>query len=121
MTERLKVVEIDGIEYLVSEKSNIDPVEFRLYYDEQGKVLFYTCEKPEGNYILVDQQIYSEMRYDWRVIDKKLTKLVPGIIISKLKPNDFEGKSCAREDITIIVDDDYPDKQKWKLISYELQ
>ena len=28
--------------------------EFRLYYDDKGKVLFYSCEKPEGDYIVID-------------------------------------------------------------------
>lgn len=121
MIERVKVIEINGIEYLMSEESNINPIEFRLYYDEFGKVLFYTCDKPEGNYIVVDQQTYAEMRYDWRVVDGKLTKLIPGIIISKLKPNKIEGKNCAIDDISVIVDEDYENKQKWKLTSYELQ
>lgn len=121
MVERVKVVEINGVEYIVSEEVETPPVEFRLYYDEFGKVLFYTCEKPEGNYIIVDQQTYAEMRHDWRIVDGKLTKLIPGIIIHKLKPNNNDGKTCAMDDISVIVDEDYDNKQKWKLTSYELQ
>ena len=121
MTERVKIIEINGEEFLMVEETSPIPVEFRLYYDDFGRVLFYTCDKPEGNYIVVDQQTYAEMRYDWRIVDGKLTKLIPGIIISKLKPNAMEGRNCASEDMSIIVDEDYADKQKWKLTSYELQ
>lgn len=46
-------------------------IEYRLYYDDKGNVLFYTCEKPEGKFIKVDSQTYSEMRYDIRIIDGK--------------------------------------------------
>lgn len=121
MSDLVKVVEINGVEYLVIEDKPVEPIEFRLYYDELGRVLFYTSEKPEGNYITVDQQVYSEMRYDWKVVDGKLTKLIPGVIISKLMPKD-EGQLCAKEDMSIIVPKSYKGKkQQWKLVTYELE
>jgi hypothetical protein len=119
MTERVKVVEINGIEYLVVEETKPDPIEFRLYYDENGRVLFYTCDKPEGNYIVIDQQTYVESRYDWVVKEGKLTKLVPGIVITKLKPS-TEGIDCVFDDVSILVDSKYTNIQKWKLDRYEL-
>lgn len=121
MVERVKVVEINGVEYLVVEESTPEEVEFRLYHDDMGNLLFYTCEKPEGQYIVIDRQTYVEARPDWRVVDGKLVKIVPGTIISKLKPNDDEGTECAVDDITIVVDKNFINKQKWKLDSYELQ
>jgi len=119
MSERVKVVEIDGVEYLVVEDSKPTEVEFRVYYDEMGKIICYTCDKLEGNHIIIDRQAFIEARPDLRVIDGKLTKYVPGVIISKLKP-DIEGTSCALEDISIIAQDDCQ-TQKWKLHSYELR
>ncbi len=116
-----KVVVIDGEEQVVIENVVSEPIEFRLYYDENGMALFYTCEKPEGNYVVVDKQTYAEMRLDIKIVDGKITKLVPGIMISKLKPNPTNGVNCAIEDISIIVDDQFTDKQKWKLTSYELR
>lgn len=120
MTDLVKVVEINGEEFLVIESKETEKVEYRLYYDENGYVLFYTCDKPAGNYIVVDQNIYSEMRHDWRVIDGKLTKLIPGIMITKLKPS-TTGIYCASEDVSIVVDETFTDKQQWELTSYELR
>lgn len=121
MTERVKIVEINGVEYLMVEETKPQPVEFRVYYDEAGTVLFYTCEKPEGKYLVIDPLTYAEMRFDLRVIDGKLVKIIPGVTISKLKPNLDTGKCTSDEDISIIVNEDYPNKTKWKLESYELR
>lgn len=123
MVERVKIVEINGIEYLIVEEETKqqDTIEFRLYYDENGKVLCYSCEKLEGNYIVIDKQTYIEARPDWVVVEGKLTKYIPGIIISKLKPNLNEGTLCPIEDISIVCKENNMDTQKWKLHTYELR
>ena len=41
-------------EFVIWEAPPIIKPEFRLYYDERGNVLFYTCEKPAGNYVIID-------------------------------------------------------------------
>ena len=117
--ERLKVIEINGVEYLVAEETVPEPVEFRLYYKENGSVDFYTCEKPAGNYIVIDKNTFAEMRYDIKIIDGKITRIVPGMTISKLKP-DNDGQSTANADVSVIVNNDYTDQQKWKLHTHEL-
>ena len=58
-------------------------IEFRLYYDDDGKVLFYTCEKPEGKYITIDRLTFAQARPDLRVIDGKLSNINPKAIITK--------------------------------------
>lgn len=94
--------------------------ELRLYYDDKGKVLFYSCEKPEGNYIVVEPAVYAAGRLDVRVVDGKISTVAPNAVVSKLMPNE-EGVRCAEEDISIVVDDDYTGKTiKWKLNIYEL-
>lgn len=118
--ERLKVIEINGVEYLVAEETIQEPVEFRLYYRDDGSVDFYTCEKPEGNFIIIDKDIFAEMRHDVRVIDRKIVKIVPGMSFTKLKPDDVEGQATAKTDITVVVNSDYTDQQKWKLYTHEL-
>ena len=45
--------------YFIYEAPKIIPPEFRLYYDEKGNVITYTCEKLEGNYLDVNQA-YSQ-------------------------------------------------------------
>lgn len=117
--ERLKVIEINGVEYLVAEETVPEPVEFRLYYKDDGSVDFYTCEKPEGKYIIIDKNTFAEMRYDIKVVDGQIKKIIPGMTYSKLKPDD-EGQSTAKTDVSVVVNSDYADQQKWKLHTHEL-
>lgn len=112
---------IDGEEFFVFEAPKLVPPEFRLYYDNNGRVITYSCEKLEGNYIVVDPQTFAECRYDVRVIDGKLSKVNPSLVIYKLKPDELEGVSCTNEDISILVNEEYTDKQLWKLHAYELR
>lgn len=94
--------------------------EFRLYYDDKGNVLFYTCEKPEGNFIVIDALTFAEGRPDVRVVDGKISNAKPGSIVSKLIPHE-DGTLCAEEDISIVVNNTYKGKKKkWKLTTYEL-
>jgi hypothetical protein len=117
--ERLKVVKIDDIEYLISEEVQYDPIQFRVYYNEEGKILFYTCDKLEGNFLIIDAQTYAECRHDLKVIDGKLVSRTSGSIISKYKPNSV-GISCSKDDISIVTTLDDVNSKQWKLISYEL-
>jgi len=95
--------------------------EFRLYYDDKGKVVCYSCEKIEGTYIVIDASTYAAGRPDVRVIEGKISTAVPSLVVSKLMPN-VDGVSCTEEDISIVVDDKYKDKIiKWKLNTYELE
>lgn len=96
--------------------------EFRLYYDEKGKVLFYTSEKPEGNYIVVDALTYAEGRPDLRVVDGRISTVNQGSVVSKLVPDKSEGVECSIEDVSIIVPKKCKVKKiKWKLQTYELR
>lgn len=107
---------------IIWEAPKIIPPEFRLYYDDAGKVICYTCDKLEGNYIVIDSKTYAEGRPDVRVINGKLSMALTGAIVSKLIPNKDEGQLCAIEDISILVDKSYKGKKiKWKLTTYELR
>lgn len=95
--------------------------EFRLYYDDKGHVVTYTCEKLEGNYIVIDALTFAQARPDVRVIDGKISSLQPAMIITKLMP-DVNGTMCAEEDISIVVQPNHAGKiQKWNLNIYELR
>jgi len=105
--------------FIFFEAPEIEPIEFRLYYDDDGRVLFYTCEKPEGNYLVIDSSTFAQARPDLRVIDGKLSSINPKAIISKLTP-DVEGKKCALEDVSILVDESYDGSTiNWKLKVHE--
>lgn len=89
-------------------------VEFRLYYDDNGDVLYYTCDNPIGNFIVIDAQTYAECRFDIKVIDDKIVKQ-NRYTIMKLVPYK-EGTECIAEDVTIIADVNYTGSTiKWKL------
>lgn len=95
--------------------------EFRLYYDENGRVLFYTCDKPDGDFIVIDSQTYAEARPDIRILDGIIHKASEFLVISKLIREDT-GTTCAIEDISIIVDSGYTGKtQTWKAVTNEFK
>lgn len=106
---------------LVWDAPKIENPEFRLYYDDRGQVITYSCEKMEGNYIIVDAQTFAEGRPDVRVVDGKLVRTSSHAVVSKLVPSKTEGVTCAAEDVSIIVTSKQKIKtQKWNLETYEL-
>lgn len=103
------------------EAPKIVPPEFRLYYDKQtGKVICYTCEKLEGDYIIIDSITYAQARPDVRVINGKISTVQNHCIVSKLMPNSSEGQICEEEDISVISTSD-TNIIRWKLNTYELK
>jgi len=51
-------------------------VEYRLYYDETGRVTCMTNEHLPGNYIRINKEIYDRASYrSLRVINGKLTRI----------------------------------------------
>jgi len=106
-------------EFVIWEAPPIIKPEFRLYYDERGNVLFYTCEKPEGNYVVIDANTYAQGRPDIKIVDGKVVGAIYGSVVSKMV-HDERGTSCASEDISIVVDSSYNNITRWKLKTYEL-
>lgn len=94
----------------------IEKPEFRLYYDDRGNVLTYTCEKLEGDYIVIDAMTFAEARPDVRVIDGKLIRAGSAAVISRLYPS-LDGVLCEAEDVSIITDNN---GQYWKLKTLSL-
>jgi hypothetical protein len=94
-------------------------VEFRLYYDDNGDCICYTCEDLKGNYLVIDTQTFAEGRPDVKVIDGKLIKPSNIINIVKLVVGDT-GTICAEEDICIVADETYIGPVlKWEEKLYE--
>lgn len=123
ISEKFKVLEdlqsIGGEDFVVFEAPKIVAPEFRLYYDENGSVITYTCDKIEGNYIVIDRQTFIEARPDVRVVDGKLKRVNSALVIYKLKPDVQEGIPCTIEDISIVVPHGTNKSQLWKLTTYE--
>ena len=105
---------------IIWEAPKIVPPEFRLYYDEKGKVVCYSGDKSlEGNYIVIDAMTFIEARPDVRVIDGKVSRFKAEAVVHKLMPNETDGISCSIDDVSIIVELSDP-HTKWKLKTYEL-
>ena len=105
---------------IIWEAPKLEPPEFRLYYDEKGKVVCYSGDKSlEGNYIVIDAMTFAEARPDVRVIDGKISRVKAEAVVHKLMTNETEGISCSVDDISIIVEESEP-HVKWKLKTYEL-
>ena len=110
---------------LVWDAPVIEAPEFRLYYKEDGSVDFYTCDKPEGNYIIIDALAFAESRPDIKVVNGRIAKIRPHAIVQKLKPSD-KGQFTSIEDISIIIDSKkIKDKddirvQHWELCNHEI-
>lgn len=103
------------------EAPKVKPVEFRLYYDNEGKVLFYSGQEHEGKYIVIDAHTYAEGRMDLRVLDGKIIRTQDIAVVAKVKPNTNEGVNCHVDDISIVVNEEFEYKKKWKLNIYELR
>lgn len=99
-----------------AEQKNND-IEFRLYYDNDGNPLFYTTEKLEGNFVIIDNETYSRGDYqNIKVKDGKILQKNP-LDSAKLVKHDSEGFCCNTKDISII--DETNNGQRWKLKTHE--
>ena len=95
-------------------------VEYRLYYDDNGDVICYTCDPVEGKYIVIDRQTFAECRPDIKVIDSRIVKKSETHVITKMVKGN--GITCAKEDINIIVNDEHNGPtEEWKLKIYEFK
>ena len=101
---------------IVWEAPEIVKPEFRLYYDKRGNVLFYTCEKPDGDYIVIDTLTYAEARPDIRVVDGIIVRDSNSTLYSRLHKSS-DGTLCEIEDVSIITE---TDGQYWKLKTVHL-
>jgi hypothetical protein len=105
---------------IIFEAPKIEKPEFRLYYDEKGRVICYTCEKLPGNFIIIDSITFAQARPDVRVVDGRITTVVSNAVVSKLMPCD-SGQACAAQDISLIVSKEFKGEiTNWKMITYEL-
>ncbi len=89
-------------------------LEFRLYYDDQGKVIYYSAEDLPGQYIIVDRQTFDEGRFDVRVKDGQLAKIKQPASW-KLVTSNTGQYACHPDDITLIVGPDAENKQYWEV------
>jgi len=86
----------------------------RLYYDEQGKPLFYSADDLPGTYLDVDVCTFMAASMQVRVQAGKLIKLDRYWHVNKLVPDPESGACCSMQDISVVVDASEP-HQRWSL------
>ena len=86
------------------------PVYYRLYYDDDGLLLFYSHDNLPGKYIDVTPEQCASQDRSVRVIGGKLVRQRTARM-AKLVPAD-SGTLCHSQDVTIVVDDQ--PGQYWK-------
>ena len=87
------------------------PIFYRLYYDDQGYLLYYSMEDIPGNYIEIDHTTYAALSPRVRVIDGKLHHINTNST-TKLVPSD-SGQACDSRDVAVISD--HANKKYWKM------
>lgn len=93
-------------------------LEFRLYYDEHGKVVTYTSENLPGNFITITKQQYAEARSDVIVKDGKIVTTHKAVHVDKYTKNLVEGVKTSKYDINILSDVDYV---YWKFEQHDIR
>lgn len=86
---------------------------YRLYHDEQGRVLFYSMDEHPGLWVAVDAATYAVASHDVCVIQGKVTPVPKKTLIQKLRPS-AHGVTCDPRDICIVVGADQP-HVKWSI------
>ena len=92
------------------------PVFFRLYHDDQGRILFYSMEDVPGTYIDIDAETFARSHTNMRVRDGKLIEIAQ-TTSAKLIPGDT-GTPCDPADVSIVVSEQQPNI-KWSKRIYE--
>ena len=95
------------------------PVFYRLYYTDQGLPLCYSQEDLPGNYIEIDQVMFSQTPTNIRIINGKIITIQPSITVKKLTPNTKSGIACDTRDVCVVVDGTQL-HTKWNIKSNEI-
>ena len=92
------------------------PIFFRLYHDDQGRILFYSMEDLPGTYIEIDAETFARSHTNMRVKDGKVIEIAQ-TTSAKLIPGDT-GTPCNPTDVSIVVSEQQPNT-KWRKRTYE--
>lgn len=94
------------------------PINYRLYYNDDGSPDFYTMEDLPGKYVEVDRDTYVARLWNVRVKQGKLQIIAPVVTVKKLRPSPIQGTTCHPQDICVVVTQDNPNI-KWHVTIHE--
>lgn len=106
------------LQLLAKPQPKISEVEFRLYYDDNGKVITYTSEKLPGNYLIITKEQYNEARNDVVVKDGKIMYTHKTTHIMKYTKNLSRGIQTSKYDINVITKND---SVFYEYLAYEIK
>jgi hypothetical protein len=89
---------------------------YRLYYDDQGRPLFYSMADEPGTYIEIDQETFACSASNVRVRDGRLVEIT-WATTTKLVPGN-SGSPCHPDNVAVIVAEDQP-HTRWSKQTYE--
>lgn len=92
--------------------SEVKPILYRLYHDDQGLPLFFSQEDLPGNYIDITREEYVNPPKHFKVVNGNMM-LIETAEVRRLYPGEY-GVSCHPLDIAVVVDDTKPNI-KWSL------
>jgi hypothetical protein len=94
------------------------PVDYRIYYNEQGELLFYSMDDLPGTYISIDADAFARCATNVVVQDGKLFEIVSTTTV-KLQPSDT-GTPCHPDDVSIVVPETH-EHQRWSKQTHGLK
>lgn len=77
-------------------------IEYRVYFDDKGELLFYSMEDLPGNYVVVDRDFFAGSPTNVCLRNGKLIVITPDTS-AKLIPGK-NGTSCDARDILVLRD-----------------
>ena len=82
----------------------VKPIEYRVYYGDDGEILTYTCDDLPGNFLVIDAEVFAQGRYDLTVLDGKLVSKNSFDSYYKMVPGDHGTPVCATN--MMLIDPD---------------
>lgn len=94
-------------------------LEFKAYYDEDGKIITYTTEDLPGDYIVITRDQFNLARHDARVIKGKLVYVHLLAKVFKMTKDTGGTHRVNRLDMSILADEDDTDVVEYSYLSFE--
>jgi len=94
----------------------VNPIFFRLYYNDDGTLICYSMEDLPHNYIEIDAETYSRSPSNVRVVNGKIKEVKPASLVKKLVPGE-DGVLCDPRDVCVVTKSQ--PNVKWSLKTYE--
>jgi hypothetical protein len=107
----------------LNQQTSSPPLEYRVYYDSDGKVITYTTDvNLQGDFIVITREQYLEARHDAVIKDGQLVQTHIRRHVMKLVRGATPGRLASKYDASVLADDEEedPDVCSWGIKVYEI-